>query len=184
LQIRECGQCLLQLPYFDQTLAFFPYINPFKHFVHAAKFKGKLSTARLLGQLMAQQLSNNVELIDDLPNGLLPVPLHPTRQRDRGYNQAHEIAIPVSQHLHIPILSQLAIRVTATVAQSSLPLKQRKHNLKQAFTIKKEVTNQHIAIIDDVMTSGTTVNVLAKALKQAGAKRVSVWCCCRAEPPT
>jgi len=184
LQTRECGQCLQQLPYFDQTLAFFPYISPFNHFVHAAKFKGKLSTARLLGQLMAQQLSNNIDLIDNLPDGLLPVPLHPSRQRERGYNQALEIALPVSQRLQIPILSQVAVRVTATTAQSSLPLKQRKQNLNRAFMVKEKLKNQHIAIIDDVMTSGATVNALAKVLKQAGAARVSIWCFCRAEPPT
>lgn len=184
LQTRRCGQCLRERTYFDHTLAFFPYILPFSHFVQAAKFKGKLSVARLLGQLLAQQLANCVDSLDEQPDGLLPVPLHPSRQRERGYNQALEIALPVSRRLQIPILYNLASRIKATPAQTSLSLRQRKQNLHKAFNIHHDITGQHIAIIDDVMTSGTTVNVLAKKLKQSGARRVSVWCFSRAEPPS
>jgi len=183
-QTRECGQCQSQQPEFDQTIAFFPYLSPFDHLVQAAKFKGKLPTARLLGQLMAQQLSNCIDLLEDLPSGLLPVPLHPARQRERGYNQAHEIALPVAQRLQIKILSNHATRVVATPPQSSLSLKQRKNNLQHAFKVNADLSGNHIAIIDDVMTSGATVNALAKTLKRAGARRVSVWCFCRAEPPS
>jgi len=184
LQSRLCGQCLQKQPYFEHTISFFPYITPFDHFVHAAKFKGKLSTARLLGQLMTRQLQNCLQQLDDLPDALLPVPLHPTRQRERGYNQALEIALPISKQLKIPIFKELASRVIATEAQSSLALKHRKSNLQNAFVINNKVTDKHIAIIDDVMTSGTTVNALAKVLKKAGARRVSVWCFSRAEPPS
>jgi len=184
LQTRQCGQCIGKQPFFDQTISFFPYIAPFNHLIQAAKFKGKLALARLLGQLMAAQLTNCLEQIGKLPDGLLPVPLHPSRQRARGYNQSLEIALPISKRLHIPILNQLAIRITATPPQTSLPLKQRKQNLLHAFKVNNDVSVRHIAIIDDVMTSGATVNALAKALKQAGVEKVSVWSLSRAEPPS
>jgi len=184
LQIKECGHCLSYPPHFDHSISFFPYISPFNNFVQAAKFKGKLSTAHLLGKLLAQQLQNSMIQLDDRPDGLLPVPLHPSRQRERGYNQAHEIAIPVAKQLQIPIFDRLASRIMATPPQSSLSLKQRQKNLQQAFQVHNDLTDQHIAIIDDVMTSGATVDALAKTLKQAGARRVSVWCLSRAEPPS
>jgi len=184
LQIRHCGQCLKNKPYFDHSLVFFPYIAPFNYFIHAIKFRGKLAITRLLGELMAQQISHTLSGFDDLPDGLLPVPLHSTRQRERGYNQALELARPISEQLQIPIFNNLAQRIKATPPQSSLSLRQRKQNLQSAFVIQHSVDSQHIAIIDDVMTSGSTVNALAKKLKRSGARRVSVWCLCRAEPPS
>lgn len=184
LQIRHCGQCLQRKPYFDHSLAFFPYSSPFDHFIHAIKFSGKLATTRLLGELMAQQICNAADGLDELPDGLLPVPLHPSRQRERGYNQSLELARPVSRQLQIPLLNDLSSRIKATPPQSSLSLAHRKQNLKNAFIINYSINDRHIAIIDDVMTTGTTVNVLAKKLKQAGARRVSIWCLCRAEPPS
>ena len=132
---------------------------------------------------MTQQIAHTVHLLDELPDGLLPVPLHSSRQRERGYNQALELARPIAKQLQIPLFNDLATRIKPTPPQSSLSLRQRRHNLKDAFIVNYSVKNKHIAIIDDVMTSGTTVNALAHKLKQAGARRVSVWCCCRAEPP-
>ena len=184
LQIRHCGQCLQYKPYFDHSLAFFPYAHPFDYFIHAIKFRSKLAITSLLGKLMAQQISSTVKLLDEMPDALLPVPLHPSRQRERGYNQSLELARPIAKQLQIPILNDLAQRTKATPPQSSLPLRQRKQNLKDAFIINYSVKDRHIAIIDDVMTTGTTVNALAKKLKQAGAQRVSIWCLCRAEPPS
>ncbi len=184
LQTRQCGQCIRIQPYFDHSIAFFPYIAPFNNFIQAAKFKGKFATARMLGKLMAQQLSNSINMLDNRPDSLLPVPLHPSRQRERGYNQSLEIAMPISNELKIPIFTDLACRITATPPQTSLSLKERKQNLCDAFHIRGNVAEQHIAIIDDVMTSGATANALAMKLKQAGAKQVSVWCFSRAEPPS
>ncbi len=183
MQTRHCEQCIREQPGFDQTIAFFPYVAPFNYLVQAAKFDGKLATARLLGKLMAMQLVNCIDLLKPRPDGLLAVPLHPSRQRERGYNQALEIAIPVAKRLQIPLLNDLAGRTAATPPQTSLSLQQRKQNLQHAFVVHRDISGQHIVIIDDVMTSGTTVNALAKKLKQAGADEVSVWCFSRAEPP-
>ena len=184
LQTRHCGQCTQNSPHFDHSLAFFPYSQPFDYFVHAIKFRSKLAITSLLGQLMTQQIANTASMLDELPDGLLPVPLHPSRQRERGYNQSLELARPIAKQLQIPLLNDLAQRTKATPPQSSLSLRQRRKNLKDAFAINYSVKDRHIAIIDDVMTTGTTVNALAKKLKQAGARRVSVWCLCRAEPPS
>jgi len=184
LQTRYCGQCIQKRPHFDHSLVFFPYSAPFDYLIHTVKFSGKLATTRLLGLLMAQQIHNSIHALDELPDGLLAVPLHPARQRERGYNQATELARPISKELKIPLLHNLAQRIKATPAQSSLPLRERRQNLKDAFVVNYPIKNQHIAIIDDVMTSGATVNTLATKLKQAGARRVSVWCLCRAQPPS
>ena len=184
LQTRLCGQCLQQRPYFDHSIAFFPYLAPFDHLVQAAKFRGKLATAHLCGQLLAEPVSLSLASLSDCPDALLAVPLHRSRQHERGYNQALEIARPVARQTGLPILRGVASRVKAAPPQSSLSLKQRRKNVHNAFKIQGSVANQHIAIIDDVMTSGATVNALAKALKQAGARRVSVWCFCRADAPS
>jgi len=184
LQTRLCGQCILKQPYFDHSLAFFPYVSPFDYLIHAMKFQGKLAVTKLLGQLMAEQINHTLAAFEDLPDGLLPVPLHASRQQERGYNQSLELARPISKQLQIPVLNDLAQRVKATPPQSSLSLKQRTKNLHNAFITHYSIKDRHIAIIDDVMTTGTTVNTLAKKLKQAGARRISVWCFCRAEPPS
>ena len=148
------------------------------------KFRSKLAITSLLGKVMAQQIANTINTLDELPDGLLPVPLHSSRQRERGYNQALELARPIAKQLQLPLLTQFARRPKPTPPQSSLSFQQRKQNLENAFDIVASVKGMHIAIIDDVMTSGSTVNALAKKLKQAGAQRVSIWCLCRSEPPS
>ena len=183
LQTRHCGQCLQNPPYFDHSMAFFPYTSPFDYLVHAVKFSGKLATTQLLGGLMARQISQTIDGLNDVPELLVAVPLHPSRLRERGYNQSFELARPISKRLHIPLITDLVQRIKSTSPQTSLSLRQRKTNLRDAFAISYSVKGQHVAIIDDVMTTGSTVNSLAKTLKQAGARRVSVWCLCRAESP-
>ena len=182
MQTRLCGQCLHKPPHFDDSIAFFPYSAPFDHLIQAAKFAGKLAIAQLLGRLFIQQLLNTPDLITKRPDGLLPVPLHPERLKARGYNQAHEIARPVSKALQRPILDTLVQRTVATPPQSSLTRKQRQKNLQGAFHVVGKPSQQHVVIIDDVMTSGATANALALQLKHAGVQRVSVWCICRAVP--
>jgi Predicted amidophosphoribosyltransferases len=115
-----------------------------------------------------------------LPEIIIPVPLHPQRFRERGFNQSIEIAKSLSRHLNIPIDTQSCIRKRNTLHQIDLPARQRQSNMKQAFKVKQPMKARHIAILDDVMTTGSTVNELAKVLKQSGVNRVDIWVCGRA----
>jgi ComF family protein len=114
-----------------------------------------------------------------LPDLILPVPLHRQRLRVRGFNQSLEIARPIGRHFGIPVTSRLCRRVRATPAQTGLDRKTRRKNLRQAFQLNGGVQGQAIALLDDVVTTGSTVTELARLLKRSGASRVDVWAVAR-----
>jgi ComF family protein len=171
-----CGQCQQAPPAFDNSLALFRYGPPLDRLIQDLKFHGQLRYARLLGTLMANHLAQWQHEIDCI----IPVPLHPRRLRERGFNQALELARPIARHLHLDIDTRQCQRLRHTHGQADLPLARRHANVRNAFNVSKTSDWQHVAIIDDVMTSGQTVNSLARALKQTGVDKVSVWSCCRA----
>lgn len=171
-----CGQCLKKRPEFEETYAPYLYQNSMQYLIKKLKFDGHYKNARLLGHLLAKHLHQNAEL----PDLIIPVPLHPIRYQQRGFNQALEIARHVANDLGVPLDMNSCIRQRNTVQQLTLPAKQRRRNLRNAFCMQKTLSAAHIAIIDDVMTTGTTVNELAKVLLKAGAARVDVWVCARA----
>ena len=115
-----------------------------------------------------------------LPTQLIPVPLHHTRLRERGFNQATELARRIGRELGIEIGLRCARRHRATQPQSLLSPTARRLNLRHAFSVQDTALAQHVAIVDDVMTTGHTGNELAKVLKQAGVQRVEVWVIARA----
>lgn len=172
-----CGACQHDPPPFDITRALFHYREPVDHLIQALKFNRKLYVARLLGDLMAQQLAS----IHPRPEAIIPVPLHPLRLRQRGFNQALELARPVAQRLAIPLLPQACCRGRDTAAQSGLDAVARHRNLKGAFTVDADVNLRHVALVDDVMTTGSTVAALAQALRHRGVERVDVWVIARAD---
>jgi ComF family protein len=116
-----------------------------------------------------------------LPEVLLPVPLHRQRIRQRGFNQAGEIAKVVAKHLHIPFSQNYLLRDKRTHAQTYLKAKGRNKNVKNAFKIKKKIEFRHIALIDDVITTGATLRQVSLALKKAGVERIDICCVARAE---
>ena len=171
-----CGRCLKQPPNFDETYAPYLYQGPLPYLIGALKFGNDYKNARLLAHLLAEHIASHAEL----PDCLLPVPLHPKRYRERGFNQSLEIARHLANRFSLPLDLHSCIRNRDTGHQISLPAKQRRKNMRRAFTIAKPPAYQHIAIIDDVMTTGATVSSLAGALKKAGVGRVDVWVCARA----
>ncbi len=175
-----CGQCLRYAPSYDTTLALWPYQPPVTRLISALKFKRQLKYANLLGQLLAEYLWQCHLQGYCLPEVIIPVPLHVARLRARGFNQSLEIARPIAKALHIAIDVDSCQRIRATLAQSSLPAKQRKRNMRNAFAIVKAIAVKHVAIIDDVVTTGHTVNELSKQLRKAGVQRIDIWCCARA----
>ncbi len=170
-----CGRCLVRAPYFDHTVALWRYHGMVATAIQRLKFHQQLVWGRLLGELMAEAL----EVRAYRPQQIIPVPLHRARLRQRGFNQALELARPIAKALAVPINFHSCQRTNNTPMQSLLPFNQRYSNVRQAFTILTEVA-EHVAIIDDVMTSGHTINELSRALRQAGVKRIEVWCCARA----
>ena len=172
---RLCGRCLKKPPACDSTLALFRYEEPVRHLVHALKFRGNYAVARLFGQLMCDALTGQ-----ELPECLIPVPLHRNRYRERGFNQATEIARIVADELGISLALDCCVRQRATQPQSELPARQRLRNLHNAFGVIKPVHANHVAILDDIVTTGATTNELAKALRARGVRRIDVWACARA----
>lgn len=174
----ECGECLQDPPPWSRTLAPWRYDDPIKYLIHAMKFRQKLTLARVLGMLLAEECSRD----EYRPDVLVPVPLHASRLRERGYNQALELARPISQRLGVP-LDGLVERVRATQAQSDLPSTQRERNIRGAFEVRRPVSGKRVAIVDDVMTTGATVREIAATLMAAGAQDVQVWVVARALKP-
>ncbi len=172
-----CGSCQQRPHSFDGAWAAFDYRPPVDHLIQSLKFNGKLYSARLLAELMAERV---VAAELDMPQLVLPVPLHASRLRQRGFNQALELARPLACEFGLPLSAGLCRRLRPTVAQTGLDARARRRNLKGVFEIVSDPGVSHVAIVDDVMTTGSTAEMLAKALKYAGVVRVDIWVCARA----
>jgi ComF family protein len=170
-----CPTCLSNPPALDHCHALFSYQPPVDQWIHALKFNRDLATGRLLGELLAAQ-----PIAGEQPAAsLLPVPLHRARLRQRGYNQAMEIARPLLR-LGWRLSRCDCRRTKRTEAQSGLPARHRRRNIRGAFTVRSDLEGQTILLIDDVMTTGATLNELARTLKVSGAGRVEAWVIARA----
>jgi ComF family protein len=172
-----CGACQKSPPAHLSAYRFAAYEAPLDRLILQFKFQQNLAIGKKLGTLMAQDI---VRRQLSLPDILLPVPLHESRLKQRGYNQALELARPIAANLKIPLDVQSCRRLKATDEQVGLSAKSRKTNLKGAFAVKGNFQDMRVAIIDDVMTTGSTVHELSQQLINAGAKQVDVWVCARA----
>ena len=130
-----------------------------------------------MGELLAQHLKSS---LTDKPDMLVPVPLHTSRYLDRGFNQSLEMGRLIARKLNIPLNDTLIVRQKKSQSQVSLSAKERQKNVRGIFSNSGRLNGQHVAVIDDVMTSGSTVNEVAKVLKKAQAGRVDVWVFARA----
>ncbi len=161
----------------DETIAGFIYRYPLDILVRRLKYGGALYLARPLAEGLVRALSQQ-----KLPDVLLAMPLSQRRRRQRGYNQAHEIAVRLARHFKRPLLSGVR-RIRDTEAQAGLNFTQRRDNMAGAFDCATAVAGLKIAVVDDVMTSGATMDALAKALKAQGARHVSAWVVARTPSP-
>jgi ComF family protein len=182
--MRVCGACLTAPPPFDGARAAVHYRAPWDRLVTAFKFHGALELAPLFATLLVDSAAADAA---DLPDLLLPVPLADERLRERGYNQAWELARRGARRLAIAADPHLLLRIRATPHQLALPLEARGGNVRGAFAIeprrRAEIAGRRIAIVDDVMTTGSTASELAQMLKQAGAVHVAVWVLARTPRP-
>lgn len=170
-----CGACLKHPPAQDRTVAALRYEFPADQLIQALKYRDQLALARLFSQLLRAAVAHA-----PCPDVLIPMPLHPERARERGFNQALEIARPLANILDLRLDTTSLARTRNTTAQAALPLDRRQGNVKGAFACKETIAGQHVAVLDDVMTSGATLNEAAAALKKAGAREVSLWVVARA----
>jgi ComF family protein len=161
-----------------RSCAPFTYAPPLDHLVHALKYRGQLATARVLGTLLAGWLAGRG--LQHAVDVIVPVPLHADRHAERGFNQSAELARQLGRRLHLPVAGSLAIRRRATPPQVGLHLDERRRNLAGAFGAGP-VAGLCVAIVDDVTTTGTTLQELARVLVQAGACSVDAWCVARTD---
>lgn len=175
-----CQQCLSYPPGFDRLCALFEYQSPISNLITALKFGEKLEYGKILGGIFADKIIQDWYQKTPLPQAVVAVPLHKKRQAKRGYNQALELLWPIQKHLKIPILFNACIRVQKTYPQAKLDKHRRKRNMQGVFKVVAPINVDHIAIMDDVVTTASTVNALSYVLKEAGVKQIDVWCICRA----
>lgn len=168
--ILACGACLSDPPAFDATFAAYRYAFPTDRLVQAFKYGHRLSLAPFLGNVLA--VAARDAFAGTLPDAVVAVPLAPARLAERGFNQSRELAAPVAAALRRPLL-EIVRRTRETASQADLPWRQRARNVKNAFASVAALDGQHLLVVDDVMTTGATLDAIARALKDAGARRVS-----------
>lgn len=179
--ILRCHACLTNPPPFDRTFALWTYEPPIVQFISQLKFNQNLIYARLLGELLAEAVVTRWYNGQSLPDALIPMPLHPNRLKERGYNQALELARPLAKLAQIPLDFISCIRIKSTLPQSIIAAEQRKNNVKEAFRVTRPLTGLHLAVIDDVITTGYTMASLCHTLKMAGAAQIDVICCAKTQ---
>ncbi len=173
-----CGQCLTKPPAWDKIFCLGDYKAPIKHYIHAFKYQRQFYYAQPLAQLLAQQITQPAPV-------LIPVPLHWRRRFTRGFNQSEYLAHYLAKHfnrhqrVNIQVNRHLFSRIKATQPQQGLSESARRTNIKQAYRLNQTPNIEHVALIDDVVTTGSTIAPLCDLLHQAGVKRIDVYCLCR-----
>jgi ComF family protein len=180
-----CGECLLEPPAFEQVVVPWQYGFPVDSLITRFKHNAKWPFGHLLADVLGQYLQHRFDEGLPRPDALLPVPQANKRLRQRGFNQAAMLARWLSESLDLPCEETVLRRVKDTDAQQSLDAKSRKRNLRNAFDLMPDaqVKNRHLALVDDVLTTGATAQALARLLMNAGAARVDVYCLARTPKP-
>ncbi|MEN1727017.1 MAG: ComF family protein [Pseudomonadota bacterium] len=176
--VELCGRCSQRLPYFDSGRSAFAYRGAVEALIQRFKFGRDLAAGRVLSALMAEQVRSQDW---PPPQLMVPVPLHRGRRWLRGFNQSEMLCRDLSKRLGDLPWSSVLQRRRATRAQSELPADRRRGNVRGAFQLKRLPPDvRHIALVDDVMTTGSTLDECARVLKRAGVERVDLWVLARA----
>lgn len=173
-----CGECLKNSPPYNRTISAFHYEAPISEFITQLKFSSQFQLLPLLCDYLTEKIANSYDSFE-LPNAIIPVPLHSKKLLERGFNQSQLIADRIAKILNLKTISKGVKKIKMTSAQSGLDAVERKGNLKNSFQIECELP-EHIAIIDDVVTTGMTVAELSKQARLIGAKKIDIWCLARA----
>jgi len=171
-----CGDCLNNKPSYKQCASVFSYAFPINTLISDFKYNKQRHYGKLMAKMLAFKIENEIKKKRIIkPNFLIPVPLHINRLDTRGFNQSEDICIDLSKYLNIPIDHQSLQRRVDTPSQTTLTKKERQKNLYQAFQVKKVFNGEIIALVDDVITTGATIECLSALLLDAGAKEIVVW---------
>ncbi|MES3007165.1 MAG: ComF family protein [Pseudomonadota bacterium] len=176
-----CGRCLLEPPSFDRCVPVFRYEFPVRELIAGFKFHAGFAEGRTLARLLCER-AEHCFAIHGKPQRLLPIPLHTSRLRERGFNQSTELARVIGRHCDIAVADNGCRRSRATPSQKGLSAEERATNLRNAFTLHGDCADgslKHVAIVDDVVTTMTTVDTLARLLRSAGIARIDVLCLAR-----
>lgn len=165
-----CGHCLGKTPSFSHTIAVFSYQFPVDQLIQSLKYHEQLALAQAFAEKLAQRVDQA-----NLPDYVIPMPLHPAKLKSRGFNQAQLIAEPLARALNIPLLTHACHRLRDTPSQTSLPWKERSRNVRGAFDCTVDLSGKRIALVDDVFTTGASLNELATAVHKRGADKISAW---------
>ncbi len=169
----RCGDCLKSAPKFTHSCVPYLYQWPLDRLIQRFKFQGNLAAGRVLARLLSQAVAADPET---KPVAIVPVPLHPSRLRERGFNQATLLAADIAKDFQIPLLGNALLRHTANQPQADLDAHHRQKNIRGVFSIKENILlPDSVALVDDVMTTGSTLAEAAKVLLVAGVKRVDCW---------
>lgn len=177
-----CAACQSRRPSFERTVAALRYTSPTDKLIASLKYRQGLELARPLAQCLVTELDRKRRPLTAWPDQLVPVPMPPDRLRQRGFNQAAEIARVVGRELGIAVAASVAARTGAAETQRGLSRTARRGNVRNAF-VARQTTAPHVAIVDDVMTTGATAEALSRALIAAGASKVEVWVVARTPQP-
>jgi ComF family protein len=172
-----CGNCLTQPPLFSGTTAVFGYSFPLDKLIQGMKYGEQFSLAHAFAKKLAQRINKC-----DLPDYVIAMPLHHAKLRERGFNQSMLIASTVARELKLKRPISACRRVRDTPPQSALPWKERKKNVRNAFCCDMDLAGKRVALVDDVLTTGASLNALAEAVQKRGAGEIAAWVIARALP--
>lgn len=177
-----CGKCLSTPPLFDLCLSAYLYEFPVNRIIQCIKYSSRLELIKPFTQQLTETLKHHY-LDNPWPEAIIPVPMHNKRLRQRGYDQTLLLSRQIQQQLTdttlIPVDSNILKRHKATRPQQGLSAKARRKNLKNAFSLSEEIPYQHIALIDDVVTTGETVSEICRQLKKRQDIQIDIWCLAR-----
>lgn len=188
---QRCAACLRHPPHFDSAVAGQDFRAASRYLIHQFKYRRDLgvldSLVRPLFLSVERTYGQRQDGLPDdrlkyWPDVLIPMPIHPDRRRIRGFNQAHLIADRIGRHFDLPVHGKAVVRSGPGESQSELSAIDRRKSLKNAFVVKQTLP-QHVVIVDDVMTTGSSADALAHALKRSGVLRVSIWVLARTPAP-
>lgn len=163
-----CGHCLRKTPLFTRTIAVYSYQFPVDQLIQAMKYKEQLALAQIFSEKILQRTDKT-----NLPDCVIAMPLHPAKLKSRGFNQAQLIAAPLARALDCPLLA--CHRLRDTPSQTSLPWKERSKNVRGAFGCNVDLSGRHVALVDDVFTTGASLNALTEAVQKQGSPEISAW---------
>ncbi len=172
-----CGHCLSHPPQFERTSAVFAYSFPLDKLIQGMKYGQQLTLAHAFAKKLAQKIDK-----DDLPDHIIAMPLHPAKLRERGFNQSLLLAATIARELNLDLLPGACWRIRDTPPQSGLPWKERNNNVRNAFNCDVDLSGKRVALVDDVLTTGASLNALAGAVSKQGAIEIKAWVVARTLP--